>query len=68
MPLLYRELGPGGKSELRSGEESEPLAARVALGRTMELVQVWLLPIDSLLQRGTLQPLKKRQENDVKTN
>ena len=66
MPPLYHDPEPGEESELRPGEESEALAARIALGRTMEHLQVWLLPKDSLLLTGIPQPLERRRENDGK--
>lgn len=55
-------LGPGEAFALEPGEQSGPLVVRVALGQRVVLVLALLLPSDSLLKRGTPQPLGKEWE------
>ena len=52
-------LGPEEAFALEPGEQLKPLVVRVALGQRVVLVLASLLPSDSLLKRGTPQPLKK---------
>ena len=59
MEPLYHEQGPG--------EETGPVAAKVALGPRMELELVWQLPQGSRLLTGTLKPLGKGRENCVRS-
>ena len=53
-------LGPEEAFALEPGEQLKPLVVRV--GQRVVLVLALLLPSDSLLKRGTLQPLEKEWE------
>lgn len=54
--------GPEEAFALEPEEQLKPLVVRVALGQRVVLVLALLLPSDSLLKRGTLQPLEKEWE------